>query len=251
MIRMDADRASLLDDDFVFEPNAWDLASAIGIRVEPEDDRPELAQLADAMLVWMDDGPELERLTSGAMSELWTDDLESMIRDGLLGLRRKGGWRRAAEQALAELDRDPKAAEVSREVVRHLALELAHNDTPLLFCLHCLEEHIGKAPPGERRAIALQAAIVARRDAAVPRNRLQPYVATRGRRDELGTTARRRAVRRRLARIADFGRASMPTLAAELAAIAEEPLPGDPAADDVWQAVLTHLLAEVAMPELN
>jgi hypothetical protein len=40
-------------------------------------------------------------------------------------------------------------------------------------------------------------------------------------------------------------------LAAELRTMADEPLPGDPAADDVWQALLTQLLAEVAMPEWN
>jgi hypothetical protein len=159
--------------------------------------------------------------------------------------------RGAAQASLADLERDVRAAEVSKEIVRHLALQLASDDAPFSFCVLCLEEHIGRVPPAERRGLALQAAILARRDAAVPRNLLQLRLAALGGRDELGTKARRLAVRRRLGRIAAFGRASLPVLAAELRAIADEPLPDDPAADDVWQAVLTQLLAEVAMPEWN
>ena len=217
-----------LDDEFVFEPTAWDFAVAIGIRVEPENDRLALDELADAMLVWMEDGPQLERLTSEAMSVLWTRELAEMVREGLVSLHRQDEWRSGAEAALAEFDRDPQRAEVAREVVRHLALDLSNEDMPFLFCVHCLEEHLGNAAPKERRAIA----------------RL-------GLADELGTRERRRAVRRRLGRLATFGRTSVPRLAAELQVIAGEPLPTDPAEDDAWQVVLAHLLAEVAMPELN
>jgi hypothetical protein len=250
---MDAASLKLLDEDeeFAFEPTPWDLAFAIGIRVDARTDRRALEELADAMLVWMDDGPELEHLTATAMSALWSDELGAMIASGLVRLSRKDDWRAAAQASLVELERDSRAAEVSKEVVRHLALQLASDDAPFLFCILCLEEHIGRVPRAERRVLALQAAILARRDAAVPRNLLKPRIAALGGRGELGTEARRLAVRRRLGRIAGFGRASLPVLAAELRVIAEEPLPDDPAADDVWQAVLTQLLPEVAMPEWN
>lgn len=240
-----------LDDEFVFEPTAWDFAVAIGIRVEPENDRLALDELADAMLVWMEDGPQLERLTSEAMSVLWTRELAEMVREGLVSLHRQDEWRSGAEAALAEFDRDPQRAEVAREVVRHLALDLSNEDMPFLFCVHCLEEHLGNSAPKERRAIAVQAAVLARRDAAVPRNHFHGQIARLGRADELGTRERRRAVRRRLGRLATFGRTSVPRLAAELQVIADEPLPTDPAEDDAWQVVLAHLLAEVAMPERN
>jgi len=249
---MHDDLVDRLDDEFVFEPTAWDLAFALGMRVEAENDRLALDELADAMLVWMDDGPELERLTSEAMSVLWTRELENNVREGLLLLRRKDEWRSGAEAALTEFDRDPRRAEVTKEVVRHLALDLANEDTPFLFCVHCLDEQLGNARLEERRAIAVQAAVVARRNAAVPRNHLQAQVARLGRAsDGLGTTERRLAVRTRLGRLATFGRGSVPRLAAELRAIADEPLPADPAEDDAWQVVRAHLLAEVAMPELN
>jgi hypothetical protein len=248
---MHDDALDLLDEEIAFEPTAWDLASAIGICVDDRTDRHALEELADAMLVWMDDGPELEHLTSTAMSAMWSEELEVMIVAGLTRLCREDDWRAAAQAALAEFESDARGAEVSKEVIRDLALELAGNDAPALFCLHCLEEHIGRIPPAERRALAVRVAILARRDAAVPRNRLETRVAALGGRDELGTRARRLAVRRRLGRIAVFGRASLPVLAAELRAIADEPLPDAPAADDAWQAVLTQLLAEVAMPEWN
>ena len=253
MGHMHGDVVDQLDDEFVFEPTAWDLAFAIGIRVDPEKDRPALDELADAMLVWMDDGPQLERLTSEAMGALWTRELEQTVREGLLSLRRKDDWRSAAESALAELECDPRRAEVAKEVVRHLAMELSNEDTPFLFCVHCLDEHLGNAPPEERRQMAVQVAVLACRNAAVPRNRLEAAVAGlgSGAADRLGTAERRSAVRGRLGRIAGFGRKSIPRLAAELQAIADEPLPADPAEDDAWQVVLAYLLAEVAMPELN
>jgi hypothetical protein len=249
---MHDDAVDQLDDEFVFEPSAWDLAFALGIRVEAENDRLALDELADAMLVWMEDGPQLERLTSEAMSVLWTRELEESVREGLVSLCRKDEWRSGAEAALAELERDPRQAQVAREVVRHLALDLSNEDTPFLFCVHCVDEQLGNAPRDEWRAIAVQAAVVARRNAAVPRNHLEAQVARLGRASHgLGTTERRRAVRNRLGRIATLGRSSIPRLAAQLRAIADEPLPPDPADDDAWQVVLAYLLAEVAMPELN
>jgi hypothetical protein len=39
------------DDAFVFEPNDWDVATDIGIRVDAENHRQALGELADAMLV--------------------------------------------------------------------------------------------------------------------------------------------------------------------------------------------------------
>jgi hypothetical protein len=170
---MQDDALHFLDEELAFEPTAWDLASAIGICVDDRTDRQALGELADAMLVWMDDGPELEHLTSVAISALWSDGLEAMIAAGLTRLCRENDWRSAAQASLADLERDPRAAEISQEVIRHLALEVANDDAPVLFCLHCLEEHLGRVAPAERRALAVQVAIVARRDAAVPRRRLE------------------------------------------------------------------------------
>jgi len=246
-LRSDGD----LDDDFVFEPTAWDFAVDIGIRFDPRDECKAVARLADAMLVWMPDGPELERLTLAALEALWSDELEAMIREGVSELGRRDEWRAGAEAALAELDRGARRAEVSREVVRHLAMQRSRLDTPILFCLDCLDEACGSAEPRERRRIALRSALVARRDAAVPAEELARVVAEPTRTDELGTPERRRAVRRRLRRIAAFGRESLPALAPELQSIADEPLPATAADDDVWEVVCGALLADLAAPWRN
>lgn len=241
----------LLEDDFVFEPNGWDLAMGIGIRLHPDGDRQALDELADAMLVWMEDGPELERLTSEAMERLWSEELEARVREGLAALETEDDWRAGAQAALATLDRDPRGAAVSREVVRHLAMQLSHEDTPLLFCVLCLDEACGSAEPRERRRIARRAAVVARRDAAVPAEELARVVASPARAGELGTPERRLAVRQRLGRLAALGRDSLPALAPELQAIADEPLPATAAEDDVWEVVCGALLADVAAPWRN
>jgi hypothetical protein len=247
---VDAEACDLVDDDFVFEPDTWDLASWIGPRIDSDTDRAALAELADAMLVSLPDGPELERLTSAAMGKVWTESIRVAVREGLVALADNGEWRAAAESALAELDRDPHAAEIAREVTRWLAMELAHEDAPF-FCVHCLDLAVEAAPPGERRRLARVAAILARRDAAVPRNRVATAARMPHLMEGLGTVDRRRAVRRRLGRIGSLGRQSLPSLAPQLRALAEEPLPGTAAEDDVWAVVAGALLEEVVQPRLN
>ena len=110
------------------------------------------------------------------------------------------------------------------------------------------------ADPCDRRAHALEAAVVAARNAAVPESELREALAGAMQcppADRIATVARREAVRTRLGRLGELATESMPALAAELKAIAAEPLPERPADDDVWQAVCVHLLAEVGRPQLN
>jgi hypothetical protein len=240
-------------DDFVFEPAAWDLAMSVGIGVDPETDREALDELADAMLVWAD-GPELERLTDAAVERLWAPGLEGMVRDGLVRLASKPGWEAGAADALAEFDRAPRAAEVSREVVRNLAQQLGQADHPVFFCLCCIEEALSTTDPAGRRALARRTAILARRNAAIPGAEIRAALAgvtSRSPAVRLATDERRRAVRARLGRLAELGRDSMPPLAAELRALAAEPLPARAEDDDVWQEVCTALLADAAKPELT
>lgn len=239
------------DDDFVFEPTCWDLAFRIGMTLDAGTDRAALAELADAMLVWMPDGPELERLTSAAMGTVWTAEFEAEVREGLVELADEDDWRAAAESALVELDRDPYAAEIAREVTRHLAMELSHEDTPFFFCVHCLDLGVEAAPAAERRALAREVAVLARRDAAVPRNRVAAAMRMPQGVERLGTRERRLAVRRRLGRIGSLGRASLPSLGPQLRALAAEPLPENAGEDDVWAVVVAALVEEVMQPALN
>jgi hypothetical protein len=140
------DRAVDFDDhEFVFVPSAWDFAVSMGVRIHRETDSVALDELADAVLVSMEDRPELEQLTDEAIERIWTNELEAMIREGVAELGGRQEWRDAAAAATVELGRDPRRADVSREVVRHLAMQLAHERTPIFFCLHCLEEGLEHA----------------------------------------------------------------------------------------------------------
>jgi hypothetical protein len=221
-------------DDIVFEPNEWDMAMAIGIGVDLETDRDALDELADAMLVWLH-GPELERLTDAAVERLWSEELQQLIHDGLVRLGEKDDWRTGVAAALAAFEREPRRAEVTREVVRHLAMQLGQEDTPIFFCLDCLNEAVSAAPRGARRGLAVRVAIVAARNA--------------GGRD--GTREQRRAVRGRLGRLGELARTSMPSLAAELRTLAAEPLPDRPEDDEVWSVAYAALHAKEVRPELN
>jgi hypothetical protein len=206
------------------------------------------------MLVWVREGPELEELTTAALERLWVDELEQLIREGLVRVGADDGWEAAAAAALVEFDRAPRDSEVSREVVRHLAMQLGQADHPVFFCLDCLNEAITEAEPAGRRELARRAAIVARRNAAVPTDEIREALAglTSGSAAErLGTAARREAVRARLGRLGTLGCESMPELAAELRTLAAEPLPERADDDDVWEVTCAALLADVARPELN
>jgi hypothetical protein len=239
-------------DDFVFEPTEWDLATTVAPRVDPESDREALDELADAMLVRLQDGPELDRLTDDAAQRLWLPELDRLVRAALQELTQKEDeWRDAAVAALRDLDARRERAEVAREVVRHLAMQLGNDDVPFLFCFDCLDEAVERAPSANRRALALQAACAAVRNAGIGAEEAKQSVAVPIIARDLGTIERRVAVRRRLARLARFGRESIPSLAAELARIAEEAPPTDPQEDDVWEVVVAHALADVAEPELN
>lgn len=215
------------EDDFVFIPSCWDMAVELGIHADPETDREPLAELVDAVLVSLE-GAEVDRLLPTALAALWSDELEAMIRDGLEELATREGWEGVVTRELAEFDHDPVAAEVSREVVCHLAMELAQDDLPHpLFCLHCLEEEVAAAPPEHRERVALRSAVICARWT-----------------DE--TLASREAARRRLGRIGAHARDDLPALGTELCRIAAEPAPLRVEDDDIWRAIRSTLLAEAA-----
>jgi hypothetical protein len=240
-------------DDFVFEPNAWDFAIEIGIGLDREHDRAALDELADAMLVWAE-GPELERLTDDAVERIWDDELTVLVRQGIERLGTHDNWQTAAAAALAEFDRDPPSSEVAREVVRYLASQLGSDDHPIFFCLDCLSCAIADVPPVSRRELAVRAAIVGARNAAVPDVELRAALAgapVEAPAARLATIGRRKAVRERLGRLGRLGERSMPPLATELKAIAAEPLPERAEDDDVWRVACTYLVEREARPLMN
>ena len=239
-----------LDDDS-FAPDSWDVAMAIGLELDTEA-RPALDELVDAMLMWAH-GPESDEVTARAVDALWSRELETLIADGLTRVASLGQeWTPAADAAAAEFARDPLGAPVTKAVVQQVAWELGQDDGPFLFCLCCIEEGLAFAPVAseERRRMAIEAAVLAVRNAEASGAEVAEALAANAP-GRLATDDRRRAVRARLGRLGCLGRTSLPALAAELERIAAEPLPADPATDDVWEVVAHALLAEQAKPELN
>ena len=239
-----------VDDDFVFVPSAWDIAMVFALDLDWADACPAFVELADAMVMWAT-GEEAEELTTLSVEGIWSEALAEQIRSGIAHAAELGDdWRQAAEAAAAEFDRAPRRAEVTRAAVQQLAWAFGQEEAPALFCLCCIDEAVGHAPPEERRRYALQAAVLGIRDAAVPDDEVAAALVAcaPGR---LATNERRMAVRRRLGRLGRLGRESLRSLAVELEQIAAEPLPADTALDDVWEVVVHTLLAELAQPSLN
>jgi len=250
------DEAELFDnedddeEDWQFVPEPWDIAMTFGVGGDPEADRAALDELADAMLMWAR-GPELEELTTRSIAAVWSEELEGQIRSGLRAAAELGDdWRPSVEAATAAFEQDPKGSPVTRAAVQRLAWDLGSQDASPFFCLCCIDERVAHASPGCRRARAREAAILAVRDVAVSAGEVAAAVAATAP-GRLATDERRRAVRRRLGRLARHGRRSLPALACELERIASEPLPADPALDDVWEVVAHALLGDHAKPELN
>jgi len=238
------------DDDFVFVPDAWDIAMTFALDLEPALTCAALVELADAMVMWAE-GEEAEELTTRAIDGVWSAGLEAQIRAGIAGAGGLGGdWRKAADRAAADFERAPRESPVARAALQQFAWAFGQEGAPPLFCLCCIDEAVSHAPPGERRQHALQTAVLAVRDAAVPDEEVAAALAA-SQPGRLATDERRRAVRLRLGRLARLGRDSLRPLAAELQRIADEPLPADPTLDDVWEVVAHALLAELAQPVLN
>jgi hypothetical protein len=249
-----------MPDVFADNLTAWCLAMALELDVGLADPGPAYGELGDALLVWAGD-EEIEALSARVLDLVWSPELDEAIGGSL---RRLGDgarhWRRDVVLALDDLGRRGRASEIAHAVIQRLALEDAQADHDPLVCLCCIEERLEGKPPGERRSVVLAAAAVACRDAAVPeaevrealRGSVVPSVSGGDARfaRRLGTDGRRVAVRARMGRLARLGRESMPALSLELEAILAEPVPDDPAHDELWREVCRALVRQLG-PELN
>jgi hypothetical protein len=235
---------------------AWWLAMELDLDVDLGELRPAFDELADAMLVWVDD-PELERITVPALEAIWTSALQSSIEAGLVELgEHSGSWRKEATRALADLRRRGRASEIAFAVAQTLALHLGNEDQPFGLCVCCLDEWIAAAPSERRRQLALECAPLLRRDAAVPEAELRAAMracavgAVRREPPEslarlLATDERLAAVRARAARIARLAASGESHFAAALNAILIEPPGRDPARDELWVATCNALVADL------
>jgi hypothetical protein len=231
------------------EEAAHELSFFVGLEWGDED-RQLMAPLVDAALVWA--WPDtLARIAVPIVETLWDDELREDIERALDGAA--ASHERVAarvDEARADLALGPKRSRLARAVVEQGAFELAGDDLLPMHCLLCLEEGVARAPVDERRRRSLGVAQLACRVLDVPTSEVRAALATAAVRGTdvalvLATDDRRRVLREWLARLAELGAQSIPTVAEELRAAVRDP-PGDVAGDAVWREAVRGLTQRLA-----
>lgn len=229
------------------EDAARDLALCIPLEWS-ESEIELLAPLVDAVLVWADDDA-IESIATPIAEELWRGslraDLESALAEAAVT---SPHVRKLLRKARRDLAAGPREGRIARSFVAQGAVQLAFDEQEPIHCILCVQDALTASAPGDRRAVALQVARMARRAAAIPEAEVRAAVATMtfvtGRGDAavvLATDERRSAVRAWLVRLAELGSSSIPALAAELRSLVEEPFP--PAAEDeIWHETVAGLI---------
>ena len=218
--------------------DARDLVHFVGLEWS-DADRVVLEPLIDAALVWADEA-QMARIAVPIVVTLWADDLEGDILRALeSGAARDEFVRGKVADARADVARGPRRSRLARAHVEQAAWEfsMGHGWPP--HCLMCVEDHLNAVEPVARRTLAAQVARICTREAALSAEEVRAAItaAALSGRDVATAFAsddRRRAVRARLRTLAELGRNSVPTLAAELLALTEEPLPAA-AKDELWR----------------
>jgi hypothetical protein len=232
------------------EEAAQKLTYFVGLQWE-DADRQVLEPLVDAALVWAFPD-QLAQIALPIVETLWEDELREDIERALDDASSQHDEVAClAADAKADLAAGPRRSRLARAIVEQGAFELAGTDMLPMHCLLCLEEHVAAAPVAERTRLALRVAQLARRVLDVPSTEVSAAlsVAAVQRGDvavALATDQRRSVVRQWLARLAELGAYSIPTVAEVLAAAVTD-VPVDAANDPVWREAVIGLTAELAV----
>jgi hypothetical protein len=228
---------------------------AMDVGLEWEDEEIELlAPLVDAAFVWADD-ETLARIATPIVELMWQNELREDLERALAESAEQAPHvRKVLHSAQADLAAGPRRSRFARAVVEQAAHELAFAELEPVHCILCVEEGLWRTPPEERAAVALRVARCASRIADVPQEELRAALVAGALGSEPGnaavavaTDARREAVRAWLRRLAELGAKSVPTLAGELRALADGPLP--PVDDDsVWRETVAGLAEGLVEP---
>lgn len=215
-----------------------------------EADRELLAPLVDATLVWADD-EVLRRIAAPIVAAMWQDGLCADVERALEQLAvRSGRLARKLDAARANLAAGPHGSRLALAVVEQAAVELAFEEQQPVCCLLCLHDLLLGAAAEDRKKLARTVARIAARAAAVPAGDVRNAVSAAALHGAdaalaLATDERRLAVRTWLGRLAELGAESVPPLALELRALADEPLPAA-VDDEVWRETVRGLAQRLA-----
>jgi hypothetical protein len=229
------------------------LAMEVGLEWDDEE-IALLAPLVDAACVWADD-ETLARIATPIVELMWQNELREDLEGALDACAEEAPHiRKVLRAAKADLATGPTRSRFARAALEQAAGELAFAELEPVHCILCVEEGLWRTPPEQRAAVALRVARCASRVAAVPPNELRAALVSGALGSRPGNAAvavatdpRREAVRAWLGRLAELGKKSVPTLAAELRALAAGPLP--PVDDDaVWRETVAGLVAGLVEP---
>lgn len=252
-----------LDDDALGE-----LLDGLGIGLDLNSVAPEIESLLDALIRHAPKAA-LERAAADAAEAVWSDELEAELAQELREFREEVleedlELAPTIDAALAELARAPRQNHVVRALVWRAALELMRRANRNHERMAELERALAEAPAAAHRRLTLPVAAAATLAAdvgdeegakaiarfvvslppdpeAAPRE-LDRATARLAR--TLATNKRRLNVRASLAELARGSADEFPAASAVLEQLLAEPIPKDPAKDDLWVSLVIGLAQE-------
>ena len=253
----------LADDDALGE-----LLDELGVELELNAAAPDMEPLLDALV---DHAPpaRLERAAADAAEAIWSNELELELATEFHELRQQTLEEDAElavtiDATLAELKRAPAQNRVALALVWRAAVKLLRRANRNHERMAELEQALAGAPRAEHRRLTLPVAQAATLAADVgdeeaakaiarfavdlaqaPQAGRKRFKRARARLARaLATDERRRDTRAALAELVALSAEEFPHAAAALEHLVAEPIPKDPASDDLWVSVVVGLAEE-------
>ncbi len=252
-----------LDDDALGE-----LLDHVGIGLDLNAAGSTLEPLVAAII---DSAPTaaVQQAANRAVEALWDHELQAEVRSELTAFRRASSEQNSElvatlDSALAALGRPPSENHVANALIWRATAELMRRVTRNYDRMAHLEQALAHARPNQHRGLALSVAAAAslavdvgdEEDAeAVAQylvevashpnaSRKRSRRAAAGLARSLATDERRQSMRRALAELASVSAYEFPLAAAALNKLLAEPVPDNPAKDELWMSLVAGLAEE-------
>ena len=237
-----------LDDDALAE-----LLDDLGVELDLAAVASDLEPLVHALVG--SSNAKITKAAAKAAEAVWDDDVRDELAEELAQLRAAALERlETIDAAVRELEQPASRNEVARALAFHAAVELISHANRNYDRLAELETRLADASPDDRRPLALPLAVAAATAVAIPADEAdeasakfiesfprewqkQPQGAQRAAHwlaRTLDRDERRQRMREALARLAQTGDEEFPRATAALDELLGEPVPEDPADDDLW-----------------
>jgi hypothetical protein len=231
-----------------------ELLDDLGVDLEPNDVAPQVVPLAYAL---SEGGAarRIEKAAGEAAEGIWNEQVRADLADGLRVLRDEAAERiEAIDAALSEVERPARKNRLALALVYRAAADLLSRANENFERMAELEERLDDAPPEDHRALALPLGSTAIPAARIPPDEADEAAArfiesfpddwaeSPAAADQaahwlgrtLATDERREAMRAALHELVDVSAEEFPLASSALSSLLAEPVPDDPAEDDLW-----------------